>query len=202
MNAILKTVPPQYKGAASNTSYSVRAKSLEKAGHIFEKAKQNLINVNDWQKIAGAATAGFQVVSKEGIEKNGPPSEGDYLRITLPVVPGSTTGKGYDWVQVEQIEESDVPLQRSIAMRVRPAVPPFYDKDEVAHFFTSDATSTFCVQQLGRRIKASVYGRNEKPNTEVHNLFNKIRNMVIAVGAMIGFNKPQWKSLVKGILSH
>jgi hypothetical protein len=42
-------------------------------------------------------------------------------------------------------------------------------------------------------------GRNEKPNP-AGGFLNKVRNAVIAVAAMMGFSKPQWKLLTSAIL--
>jgi hypothetical protein len=50
------------------------------------------------------------------------------------------------------------------------------------------------------RVTVSVSGRNEKPNTDTHDFLTSIRNVIVALGAMIGLNKPQWRSLAKGII--
>jgi hypothetical protein len=201
-NGESKLIPEQYTGAKSVTSYTIKTQDNVSADRLFDKARNNLLNVNDWQKLAGPATAEFNVIDSNGKETNEPAKEGNYLRITIPVVPGSPAGKGHDWVIVEKIEEVKSSAHQYIAMRVRPAVPPFYDRNEIAHFFSDVATSTFCVIRQGKKIKTMVFGRNEKPNTSVHNFFNKVRNILIAIGAMIGLNKPQWKSLVKGWLTN
>jgi len=76
------------------------------------------------------------------------------------------------------------------------------EKDAITeHFFSKEATSSFLVEHAGRKVEASVKGRNELPNVEIHGLINKIRNLLIGLGAMIGLNYPQWKALVKGILT-
>jgi hypothetical protein len=45
-----------------------------------------------------------------------------------------------------------------------------------------------------------VYGRNEKPNTDTETLSDKARNAAVAGGAITGFSKLQWKSLVNGLV--
>jgi hypothetical protein len=194
-------IPHQYKGARSATAYTVKASGSAEADWLFEKAKKNLLNVNRWQELAGRSTAGFKVINKHNKETNDVAEEGNYLRINIPVVPGINSGNGYDWVKVEKIEEKQGPGYRFIGMRVRPCAPPF-DRHEVAHFFSPHATSTFCIERKGKKVKAAVYGRNENPNTRANKFFDKIRNIIVAIGAMIGLNKSQWKSLVKGWIEH
>lgn len=194
-------IPHQYKGAQSATVYSVKTSGSAEADWLFERARKNLLNVNRWQEFAGPSTAEFKVINNQNKETHGRAKEGNYLRINIPVVPGVTSGKGFDWVKVEKIEEKQEPGYRYIAMRVRPCAPPF-DKHEVAHFFSPQATSTFCIERKGKKVKAAVYGRNENPNTAANKFFDKIRNIVIALAAMIGLNKSQWKKLVKGWIKH
>jgi len=195
-----KIIPDQYIGAQSATSYAIKTANSVEADSLFEKAKQNLLDVNRWKKLAGPATAKFTIVNANNEETKEPAAEGNYLRISIPVVPKTETGEGFDWVKVEKIEEREAAGYRFIGMRVRPCKPPF-EKHEVAHFFSADATSTFCIERKRNKVKAAVYGRNEKPNTQrAFGFLTILRNLLIALGAMIGFNKPQWKSLVKGLL--
>jgi hypothetical protein len=42
-------------------------------------------------------------------------------------------------------------------------------------------------------------GRNERPNP-VGGFWNRIRNIIIALAAMLGLSVPQWKMLVNGII--
>jgi hypothetical protein len=46
-----------------------------------------------------------------------------------------------------------------------------------------------------------VYGRNEKPNTKAETAVDKARNTAVATGAISGFAKLQWKSLVNGLVN-
>jgi hypothetical protein len=196
-------LPAQAKGASSNSIYSVRAHDVATAQHLFEKAKKNLLDVNNWQKFAGPSSAAFKLVDEGGMETSEPPRKGSYLRIELPVANKTAAGHGFDWVQVQSITKEKRPGYECIAMIVRPAVPPFFNGGQVAHFFTEDATSTFYVERKRNRVLAAVYGRNEYPNiSRVSKFTNKIRNAVVAIGAMVGINKPQWKNLVKGWLQH
>lgn len=192
-------IPFQYTGGRSHTTYSVRKPDVQSAGKLFEKARADLLNINQWHIVAGTNTV-FQLVSTTGEELQRPVNKGDFVRISLPVIPGPAAGQGYEWVQVEQVEEQRKGQLAYTIIKVRPCSPPFIPAPEVAHFFTNDATSSFCVLRKGRTVTAAVYGRNEVPNVKTPRFMDKLRNFFVAIGAMLGFNKPQWKSLVRGLL--
>jgi hypothetical protein len=88
MNRDIKTVPKQRKGARSATTYSVMASDTSSA-ISFLKSRRNLLNVNRWHTPAGPSSAVFQMVNNTGEEQNICVKKGNYLRITLPVLPGS-----------------------------------------------------------------------------------------------------------------
>ena len=188
-------VPEQQTGAQSNTEESVRLDSEEAAEKFFQTARQRLLSVNQWHQISGKATADFQLTDAQGNPVQRPVQPGDHFRIDIPG-PGPVTGDGFDWVQVEAVEEGE----DLVAIRVRPATNPNNSRQDVAHFFSDDATSSFMVKKEGNQILAAVLGRNEKPNTTAEKLVDKARNTAVASGAITGFAKLQWKSLVKGIV--
>jgi hypothetical protein len=192
-------VPEQKKGAKSDSSYHVSTPSESKARKLYRHARLNLLNVNKWHSLIGAGVK-FQVVNEKGEEINTHVGEGNYIRIRVAGIPHSKAGNGDEWVYVEKVEEEKLKHRESTAIRVRPAVPPFVDKNETAHFFADDATSSFCVVRDNIQITSSVLGRNEVPNTETRNPFRWIRNVFVALGAMLGLNKPIWKRLAKGII--
>jgi len=197
----MRKIPRQFKGARSFTSYSIVLPSVSSAKISFENARKNLLNVNAWHIIAGPGSAAFEIINNKGEKIDGFVQKGNYLRISIPNIPGSPVGKGADWVRVEKIIEEENKDHQSIAITVRPASAPVDDKPEAAHFFDEDATSTFIVERRDRKLIAAVNGRNETPNTKTNNIVAWFRNLFIAIGAMIGFNKPQWKGLVKGLLT-
>lgn len=123
----------------------------------------------------------------------------DHFKIDIPG-PGPVTGDGFDWVQVEAIEEKEEGEEQSITVRVRPATNPNNERKDVAHFFSDDATSCFMVKRQANTVTAAVYGRNEKPNIKAETVSDKARNVAIASGAITGFSKLQWKSLVNGLV--
>lgn len=193
-------VPEHYSGVATNTENSVSLPSVEEAKSFYEKVRRRLLDVNNWQKFAGAATAGFQLTDKKGNDVNRLVQKEDHFKIDIPG-PGPVTGDGFDWVQVEAIEEKDDSEEQSISIKVRPATNPNNERKDVAHFFSDEATSCFTVKREHTRVTAGVYGRNEKPNTKAEMAIDKARNAAIATGAITGFAKLQWKSLVNGLVS-
>lgn len=191
------TVPAQFTGDKSTSKHSVSMSTATAAKQTYLKAKERLLSVNDWKKICGPHSADFQLMDKQGNPISGKAAVDHYMRIDLPAPKNKT---GYDWVVIETIEDKDSPTGNSnyIAMRVRPTHSP--GDTQTDHFYTDAATSTFVVERIGLRITAAVYGRNEVPNVRNNNLWDKLRNLLISISTVLGFQKPQWKSLVLGLL--
>lgn len=191
--------PDKDSGASSDTTHEVVMSDSTAAQTLFESAKHKLLDVNNWHKYSGKGSAVFQLTDEKGNKVYRSAQLGDHFKIDIPG-PGNSTGEGNDWVQVEAIEHTSDNDKEVLAMRVRPTDNPHTTKKDVAHFFTDEASSTFSVTMQGNKIVAAVNGRNEKPNTKADRLIDKVRNVIIAAGAIAGLNKPQWKSLVKGLL--
>ncbi|MBD0285472.1 MAG: hypothetical protein ICV79_08620 [Flavisolibacter sp.] len=192
-------IPEQHSGAKSNTEAIETMPSEEEAKRFFKQVKRRLLNVNNWHEVAGAGTADFQLTDSNGKEVSRTAQIGDYFKIDIPA-PGTATGEGHDWVQIEAIEEVENEREESLVIQVRPATNPNNDRNDVAHFFSDEATSSFVVRREGTTVTAGVYGRNEKPNTKAEKVADKIRNTAIATGAISGFAKLHWKQLVNGVL--
>jgi hypothetical protein len=195
-----KTIPEHQSGVDVNVEDSVSLDSAEEAKRFFAIVKGRLLDVNHWKKWAGALSAGFQLTNEQGKEIDTPPRKGNFFKINIPA-PGIVTGEGYDWVQIEEVKEEVEENCEYLAIRVRPAPSPVNEKEDVAHFYTDEATSNFIVRRDGTKVTAGVYGRNEKPNVkEADTVIDKIRNAVVGSGAVSGFSKLQWKGLVSGLL--
>jgi protein involved in polysaccharide export with SLBB domain len=192
-------VPDNETGAGSDIEHSVQKENERSARQLFQLAKQRLMDVNHWHQLSGPASATFTLTDAAGNEVDRPVQSGDHLKIDIPG-PGSLTGEGYDWVQVEAVEAEEKSGQDFLSIRVRPTPNPQNNNEDVAHFFTGDASSTFSVLRKGNMVIAGVYGRNEKPNLNAKTMVDKLRNAVVGVTAIAGLNKPQWKSLVLGLL--
>ena len=193
-------IPKQRKGAKSDSSYHVRTSSDAKARKLYQHARLNLFDVNNWHLLIGSDAAKFQLINENGEEIQAHVEKGNYIRISVAGIPHSDAGDGDEWVFVEKIEEGKLKYHEYTAIRVRPAVPPFIDKNETAHFFSDDATSSFSVERNNHKVSATISGRNEVPNTDTKSPFRWLRNVVVALGAMLGLNKPVWKKLAKGLL--
>jgi hypothetical protein len=193
------TVPAQYTGDKSTSKHSVNKASATAAQQAYLNAKEKLLSVNEWKKICGPHSAAFQLTDHHGTPLQGKAAIGFYIRVDLPAPKNKS---GHDWVMIETIEEKDSPSGNTnyIAMRVRPAGSPTDKSAKTAHFYESTATSTFVVELIGTRLTAAVFGRNEVPNVKHNTLIDKLRNLLISISTILGFQKPQWKSLVVGLL--
>ena len=191
MEPMNQVIPDNHSGIQTNTESTIVSKSEKEAMELFREIKDRLLDVNRWHELAGPGSAAFLLTDSHGNEVHRNPVKGDHFKIRIPA-PKSRTGEGSDWVQVEDIQESHSPGYDMTAIVVRPATNPTNEQNDVAHFFSDEATSSFIVRREGKNIIAGVYGRNEKPNTGSDNLADKIRNTAVAAGAISGFSKLQW----------
>lgn len=194
-------IPRQDEGFSTDTVSKVKLETVDEALWEFEIVKERLLDVSHWHELSGNIMAKFQLTDASGKDLFRKAREGDYFKISIPG-PGNKSGEGYDWVHIEQIEYSDNEAGSTeyVAMKVRPCESPVNDEKATAHFFKNIATSTFMVKRKYNVISAEVHGRNEKPNTEAPSVIDKVRNFLVGVGAVLGFSKLQWKSLVDGLV--
>lgn len=189
-------MPEQKVGAKTDIEVSERLSDSKEAKQLFIESRSRLLDVNRWHKLCGALSAGFQLTDENGNEVQREARVHDYFKIDIPG-PGTKTGKGFDWVQVEKIEEKkdEGADSESIIMTVRPAENPLKKEGDIAHFYTEDATSNFMLMRQRNEIIAAVHGRNEVPNTSTSKLIDKARNAVVGVTALAGLSTPQWSTL-------
>jgi hypothetical protein len=192
-------IPPQHTGTVIDTVQSIELADQQAAQSFFQTVKQRLLNVNNWQAVAGAASAAFQLVDAQGKEVARPVQKGDFFKIDIPG-PGPSAGDGYDWVTVEEVSEVNEAETESVGIRVRPTLSPLNNSKDVAHFYSPESTSSFTVTREGKRITAGIYDRNTKPNQSAETLVDKIRDVAVGAGAVTAFSKMQWTSLAKGLL--
>jgi hypothetical protein len=195
-------IPSQKSGLSIKAKTSIVLDTEEASKSFFQTVKHRLMHVNNWHNIAGGLSANFQLTDENGYIVEGEVKKGFYFRIDIPG-PGTKTGGGYDWVRVEEIESISEPKVESISIRVRPAQnPSSYNKENVSHFYSKEATSSFVVARERKKITAAIYDRNIKPNTKVEKVADKIRDIVVGTAGIIAFSKLQWKSLTEGLLNH
>jgi hypothetical protein len=199
-------LPAQTRGESTTTSSSVTAGKEPEAKAIFERASIRLMDVNQWTDHCGALTAGFQLTDDEGEPLEGRAAIGDYIRIDIPG-PGGAEGHGYDWVKIEKLDQRLTPAREDAEegtlslLQVRPCHDPRKkDNDVTAHFLEDSATSTLIIERDGKKVSASVFGRNEVPNTLTPEMGDNVRHAVVGTLGAIGLSKIQWKALVQGLL--
>jgi hypothetical protein len=187
-------IPGQKEGRAITAEASSVFTNDEGAKKFYVKARQRLLLIHEWAKIAGKLSAGFQLMDDHGKEVDRLPAKGDYFRIDI-AGPGSKAGEGYDWARVEEVGEVNENDVDSIAIRVRPAANPQTPDPNVAHFLSKKSTSTFVITREGNKVTASIYDRNIEANEETKEALDKVRNAVVGLSAKHGFSKLQWQAL-------
>jgi len=194
-------IPPQFKGQEIEVDATHDLETEAEAQRLYEAAKKKLLNVNNWSKVAGAFTAQFLIIDTKGNEMQREVQKGDYLRIDIPG-PGSKEGDGFDWVLVEELKEINQPSIQSVGFRVRPNENPFGKKNETAHFYSKEATSSFIIIREKTKVIAWIIDRNLLPNTEQRSLADKIRDVAVGMSAIAGFSKIQWQALANGLIGN
>lgn len=193
-------VPAQHQGEATETAAHHVSASEDAARVEFTAAVARLKAVNGWKALCGRLSSGFQLTDLNGNVVDGPAQAGLYIRIDIPG-PGSTTGQGYDWVLIEKVEDVALNDHQEISyMRSRPTGHPLHKTEGVAHFLNEDATSTFIITRNYDQLTATVYGRNEVPNTHTGHVIDDVRNAIIGASGAIGVSKLQWNAWAKGML--
>lgn len=197
-----KIIPHQREGAQKDIEHAVTALDENDARKLFMIARNRLLDVNHWKDFAKTPSSTFQLTDRDGNEVERTAQVGDFFKIDIPA-PGPQESRGYDWVNIEAIEETSAPNDHTevTAMRVRPAHDPKAAGENITHFFKDASTSSFVVRREGNVVMAAVYGRNERPNLQTTNLIDKIRNTLVGLSAMAGLSDIQWRNLVEGFLS-
>jgi hypothetical protein len=193
-------IPQQHEGAIITAETVAHSNDEQEARQVFAKARERLLDVNNWNHVAGKLLADFQLTDKSGRPVEGTVDKGLHFKIDVPG-PGSKAGEGFDWVSVEAVEEIRNPDVESVAIRVRPSSNPATPGDETAHFYSKESTSTFTVTREKNKVTAAVYDRNTKANKSSESVGDKIRNTVVGTAAIMEFSKLQWKRLTDGLLA-
>ena len=193
-------VPNQQTGRAIDAVSNVELSEEEEARTFFRQVKERLRDVNHWKDIAGTLSASFQLVDANGKEVRRMAEKGDYFKIDIPG-PGTKSGDGFDWVQIEEVENTSLPDGERFGFRVRPTDNPQNQKNDVAHFYSDDSTSSFIVERRNNIVTASVHDRNTKPNTDADKPIDKIRDAIVGAAGVATFSKIQWKNLTDGLIN-
>ena len=193
----ISIIPEQKKGSKVTYSRCIAKNSVSDAEELFAITKTKLLDINNWHELG--VSSYFCLYDEKGTRKDFP-ATGDYIRIGLPA-PGTVAGDGFDWVIIERKDELKDDDHESFGLRLRPSRNPVSDRVEISHFFTDDATSTFIIERKGKSVTANYYGRNEVANVKgVSKLFDKMRNIVVAISGKLGISKIHWKKFINNII--
>ena len=196
-----EVLPHQEEGIPIDTEKTIDFNNEDEAAAFYQKAKDRLLNVNNWHEIAGKLTAEFSLRDSDGKPVNRTAKKGDYFKIDIPG-PGTSGGGGYDWIRIEEFTEEQEPGFESVGFTVRPAQNPEKPTESVSHFFSPESTSTFTVCRKKNSVTAGIYDRNTKPNPSGDTVPDKIRNAVIGTFGVGGGAKLQWESLASAIIKN
>ena len=145
-------IPEQQTGKAIDSETSLELDNVEEAKAFFNVVKTRLQDINNWHELAGSFSADFQLVNRDGLEVQRRAEKGDFFKIDIPG-PGTESGDGYDWVQIEKIESTATPEVESYGLRVRPAKNPQNSREDIAHFYSSESTSSFTVTRESNKLR-------------------------------------------------
>jgi hypothetical protein len=160
------------------------------ARQAFAHSKDKLFNVDAWSDLPGLSST-FNLYDQSGNRKQASkPEVGDYIWIDLPgPVPEN-------WVQVISLREEHNAASFTVRPSENPQQKESEGKQETAHFFTQEATSTFIVELEGSRLIAKEIGKDEAINNQGEEAGNRgVINTLIAGGGWAFFQKVQWQKL-------
>lgn len=186
-------------GTVIQANTSVEYENTESANLAFLKAKDRLLDVNHWQDFTTVLLANFQLTDQFGKRLTGPVQKGNLFKIDIPG-PGTVDGQGFDWVYVEQITEYENADLEIILVVVRPCPNPNSQSGATAHFYGSEATSSFSLIRQNKTITAMIYDKNVKVNNQAGTSLDHIRDVMVGTAGILLFSKIQWKMLTKGLL--
>lgn len=197
-------LPDQIEGRSLHAQCSYQYPDIDTAKMAYLKARQRLLDVNNWEHYIDGITAEFRLADTQGSLVDGTAKKGLMIRIDIPG-PGTVAGEGYDWVTIEEVEEGSKQELDFLAFRVKPADNPKSENtpesENIAHFYSSDSTGTFVLYRAGLEVTCSVYDRNLKANTaENSQVVDAVRNSIIGTSAAMGISGIQWQNLVDAMV--
>jgi hypothetical protein len=156
----------------------------ETARKKFPEARQRLFNINQWTDESPVKTP-FELHNDLGQKTDIEPKKGYFIKITLPGIPVE------NWVEITELKgQADV-----VEFVVHPCPNPLNKDDKTQHFFVQETSSTFRVERIENKIKASQIGRNEAINNQEQAGDRSAINTLIAEGGWAVFQKILWQNL-------
>ena len=197
MNAIQRAIPKQLKGFKKHFEAVRKFVGSEDAQLCYDHAIARLLNINNWHELTMLEKGDVQIMSKHLKPQRRKAKPDDFVRFGIPA-PDNADGDGCDWVQVKNILFSSGKRKEQCLLTLQPCRMP--GGESTAHFFDSDSSSNFLITRDGRIVTAEYYGRNELPNTDAGGLKAKVRNVVVAAGAILGFSNTMWEPMMPALI--
>jgi hypothetical protein len=159
-----------------------------RAAQAFEKSKQKLFHVEAWSDIS-ALSSTFTLYDATGNRKKDQAVQaGDYICIQLP---GPFP---QNWVQVTDLLTQEHEAYFTVSPSQSPLTQKEDNPDEVKHFFTEQASSTFKVRLENNTLTAYEIGKDEVVNNQGEQAGDRpVVNTLVAAGGWAGFQKIQWQ---------
>ncbi|MBW8523710.1 hypothetical protein K0U91_00540 [Chryseobacterium chendengshani] len=193
-------LPPNKDGSKNNAVAFLICDTEAKAFEKFSELSQKLLKINQWKLYARKNPTEFYLHQKEN-EKSAIAQLKDFVKIKMPA-PKNQSGKGFDWVMVNDMQSIDQPELKVFLLQMKPHSCPISSKKNVAHFYTEAASNTFVLAQKDKIIQMSIHGRNEIPNTKKLGLINSLRNFFVASGGIFGGSKVQWQDFTEEFIKN
>ncbi|MGJ1317152.1 hypothetical protein ACR776_01195 [Sphingobacterium spiritivorum] len=194
-------IPIQQTGRSMDASESICFPEKVDAKDFYEIVRNRLLRIDKWYALAELPMASFIQIDQNGQETTDLPKVGNFIKIDIPG-PGLSSTRGFDFVRIERIDETDEDNLQTLTLTLRPSTDPIDQSDnEIKHFFKDIATSTLQIQRINNSINVNYFGRNELMNLDVEALTDKLRNFFVGMGARLGASFPQWKLLLKGLVN-
>lgn len=194
-------VPAQFDGLEKDLSHSIITETIEDADDWFVDAKERLLDVNNWKKISGIANVEFKLTDGNGRILSRRARRGDLIRIDI-AGRGHEYEGGFEWAAIEAIEYDDYPDENmeTFAMRLRPSADPMNKNNNVfLDFSESEATSTFVIERIGKKLSAYYHGRNEQGDLELVSVGQQHEPEIVKC-AWLGLSDVECKALIKGFV--
>ncbi|MCG2792600.1 MAG: hypothetical protein L6262_03505 [Weeksellaceae bacterium] len=199
---VIPGIPEHKKGSFHDTESRRIFENREETASNYDILKSRFFSVNEWPDYCGQAFADFKLFDADAHHLTRWPKANDLIRIDIPG-PGNLQSNGYDWVKIINIAQNEFLNDDEIENIIITCVPtndPAKPKNNyIAHFYSEKSSSTFKIARGNKYIKTGIYGRNETPNLNA-NFIGKIRNIVVAAGAMLQISKIEWKVLAERLL--
>jgi hypothetical protein len=194
-------IPEQYKGREIIAEQHRACEGREQYKQALRVAIGRLKDVNNWHKITGMKFAEFNLMDASGEHiMHVEPQVGMHFRVNISG-PATSSGEGYDWVKIVQVEDFKEGDYEGSYITVQPSDNPTASDNHTAHFYDAASSSTFMVVGKYPELSALVIDRNVSVNKNNESLGDEVRNALFGGAGMVAFSKMQWQMLSDGLVA-